>query len=344
MVQLNPRSFFNFGGDRTKKELTEEIKNVLKFYLPGAAFLITQPILDNTTEVATGTSANLAVLITGDSLYELRNISKQILLLVKSINGASETSMEQVDQEQTQLLVEIDRDAASRYGVNVSGINHILETAIGGMPVSYLYENEKKFEIVVRFTQESRSTPDSIGKIMVISQSGQKIPLSMVAKIYLKDGDSILFRDAGKRQMIVKTNIRGRDNGSFANELQDKIQSEVFVPKDISLKLGGEFQNLDRARKSMAILIPLVIVLIYVSLLILFHYNNKYVIVVMSNIPIALSGGSIALYIRGMNLNISSIAGFISLIGISIMSALLLVGYLEKKRKGGMQQWVRVDL
>jgi heavy metal efflux system protein len=336
LVQLNPRSFINFGGDRSKKELTEEIKNVLKFYLPGAAFLITQPILDNTTEVATGTSANLAVLITGDSLYELRNISRQILLLVKSISGASETSMEQVDQEQTQLLVEIDRDAASRYGVNVSGINHILETAIGGMPVSYLYENEKKFEIVVRFTQESRSTPDSIGKIMVISQSGQKIPLSMVAKIYLKDGDSILFRDSGKRQMIVKTNIRGRDNGSFANELQDKIQSEVFVPKDISLKLGGEFQNLDRARKSMAILIPLVIVLIYVSLLILFHYNNKYVIVVMSNIPIALSGGSIALYIRGMNLNISSIAGFISLIGISIMSALLLVGYLEKKRKGGM--------
>jgi len=335
LVQLNPPSLLP-GQGRGKKELIEEVKNVLKFYLPGAAFLITQPILDNTTEVATGTSANLAVLITGNSLKELRHVSHQILNLVKSIDGASETSMEQVDQEQTQLVVEIDRDASSRYGVNVSGINHILETAIGGMPVSYLYENERRFEIIVRFTQESRSTPDSIGKILVISQSGQKIPLSMVARIYLKEGDSILFREDGKRQMIVKTNIRGRDNGSFASEVNDRISKEILLPKDINLKLGGEFQNLDRAKKSMAILIPLAVILIYVALLILFHYNNKYVLVVMANIPVALSGGAIALYIRGMNLNISSIAGFISLIGISIMSALLLVGYLEKKRKGGM--------
>ena len=158
----------------------------------------------------------------------------------------------------------------------------------------------------------------------------------MVARIYLKNAESILFRDDGKRQMIVKTNIRGRDHGSFASEVMERIQSDITYSDEINLKLGGEFQNLDRARKSMVLLIPLAVILIYVSLLFLFHYNHKYVIVVMSNIPVALSGGTISLYLRGMNLNISSIAGFISLIGISIMSALLLVGYLEKKRKGGM--------
>jgi len=176
----------------------------------GAAFTITQPIIDTTTENATGSSADLAIFITGRDLDVLRDIAVNILELTRSTDGASESSIEQ-ENKQSQVVIRIDKQAAARYGINVEDVNGILKTAIAGLPVSHLYEDERKFDIVLRFTVESRNTPQSLEKILIPSRTGQRIPLNRVASVGLEEGQTIICREDGRRQMTVKTNIRERD-------------------------------------------------------------------------------------------------------------------------------------
>lgn len=327
LVQLE-QPYSSWKSKITKKELVLQIKDKLEFLLPGASFTITQPIIDTTTENATGSSADLAIFINGHDLNELRNIAKQILEIVKNIRGASEAAIEQEGQ-QTQLVIQIDRESCARYGVNVEDINLILRTAIGGIPVTSLYENEKQFDIIIRFTEESRNTPEKIGKILIPTKANSKIPLELVAKIGLEMGETIIFRENGKRQIIVKTNIRGRDQGSFAKEVQREIDSKIKIPEGINIYLGGQFENMERSQKQLMLIVPFTLLLIYITLFFYFQNDYIYALIVLLNVPIAACGGIVALFLRGMNFNISAGVGFVSLFGISIMGGVLLVSYLN---------------
>ncbi len=328
MLQLK-QPYSEWKSKRTKKDLVIEIKKKLEGLLPGASFTITQPIIDMVTENATGSSSDLAIFINGRNLDTLRNIGTRILAIAKDIKGASETAIEQ-ENKQTQLVIEVDRNSAARYGVNVSDVNAILEMAVGGLPVSSLWEEERKFDIILRFTHESRNTPVEIGKILIQTKTGLRIPLSQVAAIRMEEGQSIIYRDRDQRQITVKTNIRGRDQGSFASEVRNKIEKQIKLPENYHVSLGGQFENLKRSEERMLFLIPVTLLIIFVTLLILFKYRFKYVFIVLANIPMAVAGGIMALYFRGINLSISAGVGFVSLSGVCIMSGVLWVSYLNR--------------
>ncbi|MDP4204586.1 MAG: CusA/CzcA family heavy metal efflux RND transporter [Bacteroidota bacterium] len=328
MVQLK-QPYSTWSSGRTKKELVLDIKNRLEKDIPGASFTVTQPIIDMVTENATGSSSDLAIFVTGKDLDTLRHYSEKILTITKKVQGASETAIEQ-EGKQSQLVVAVDRNAAARYGINVSDVNAVLEMAIGGLPVSSLWEEERKFDIILRYNRESRNTPEQIGKIIVPTKTGMRIPLSQVASIKLSEGQSIICRDEDQRQITVKTNIRGRDQGSFAKEIRNKIEHQIKLPPNYSFSMGGQFENLQRSKSRMMVIIPITLLLIFFILLILFNYQFKYALLVMANIPFAVIGGIAALYIRGINISISAGVGFVSLAGVCVMAGVLWISYLNR--------------
>jgi heavy metal efflux system protein len=328
MVQLK-QPYTLWKSKRSKKELVLDIKNRVEKLIPGANFTITQPIIDMVTENATGSSSDLAIFVTGKNLDTLRNYGEKILSITRKIKGASETAIEQ-EKKQTQLVVEVDRNSAARYGVNVSDVNAVLEMAIGGLPVSSLWEEERKFDIVLRFTKESRNTPEQIGKIIIPTKTGLRIPLAQVASIRLSEGQSIICRNQDQRQITVKTNIRGRDQGSFAKEIDNKIKQQIKLPTNYSYSLGGQFENLERSQNRLMLIVPITLLLIFSILLVLFNYQFKYALIVMGNIPFAVIGGIGALYLRGINFSISAGVGFVSLAGVCVMTGVLWVSYLNR--------------
>jgi cobalt-zinc-cadmium resistance protein CzcA len=331
LVQLHhPYSSWESG--RTKKEFIKEINKLLGNQLPGASYSISQPILDNTTETINGSSADMAVFLNGKNLTQIREIAKQILEIIKSMDGASEYSIEQ-ENKQAQIRVEVDREKSARYGINVSDVNRIIEVGMGGLPISYLYEEERKFAIIIRFTKESRNTVERISKIIIPAKGGQRVPISQIARVYYEDGETIISRWDGLRMLTVKTNVRDRDQGSFASELEKRIKKEIKFPEDVEYDLGGQFENLERARKRLFMVIPLTLVLIFVALVIYFGDDRTSAILVLANIPFSVAGGIIGLLLRGINFSISAGVGFVSLFGISLMSGILLVSELNYLRK-----------
>ncbi len=328
LIQLK-QPYSSWESKRSKKELVAEIKKTIDLWFPGAAFAITQPIIDTTTENATGSAADLAIFIKGKDLDELRQIAISILKLVKETKGSSESSIEQ-EGKQSQVVIRIDKEASARYGINVEDVNGILKTAIAGLPVSSLYEDERKFDIVLRFTLESRNTIASLEKILIPTRTGLRIPLSRVASVGLEEGQTIISREDGKRQITVKTNIRERDQGSFADEIKAKIQKEIILPENVSFHIGGQFENLQRSQTRLTYIVPLTLLLIYLTLLVFFHNNYMHALIVTANIPFAVIGGVLGLYFRGMHLSISAGVGFVSLFGISVMSGVLLLSYLNQ--------------
>lgn len=307
----------------SKADLLKKIKADLENNIPGATFTFSQPILDNVTEAVTGSVADLAVLISGNDLDLMRKKADSVLGIIKTIRGATECGIEQ-EGNQAQLNIKVDRDAAARFGINISDVQKIIEAAIGGKAIGTLYEGSKKFDIVVRYSSEFKNSIDAIRNTPVISSTGARVPLANLATIKLEDGPTIVQREDGLRQISVRTNIQGRDQGGFVAEAMKKVNNAISLPRGYKMEWGGQFENLERAGKRLIVVIPLTVFIIFLILFSLYR-NVKYVLIAMSAIPLALTGGILALLIRGYNFNVSAGVGFISLFGISIMSGVLYV-------------------
>ena len=312
----------------SKEKLLSEIKTELENAIPSAQFSFSQPILDNVTEAVTGSVADLAILVNGNDLDLMRKKADSILAIIKTIPGASECGIEQ-EGNQAQLSVVIDRQATARFGINIADIQKMIEAAIGGRIVGKLYDGERRFDIVVRYSPEYRGSIEAIKNMLVTSPTGGHIPLSELASIELIDGPTIIQREDGKRQISVRTNIRGRDQGSFVAEAQQKVQAAITIPKGYEITWGGQFENLSRAAKRLAIVIPSTIGLIVIILYGMYR-KWQHVAVAIAGIPFALVGGCAALFIRGYNFNVSAGVGFISLFGVSIMSGVLFVSRVNR--------------
>lgn len=328
-----------WASDTSKRRLLFTIKHQLEQNIPGASFSFSQPILDNVTEAVTGSVADLAILISGDDLGLMRQKADSMVAIVRNIQGASEYGIEQ-EGNQAQLTIEVDRDAAARYGVNVSDVQRMIEAAIGGKVVGALYDGAKRFDIVVRYLPENRNTVDAITNLLVPAPNGSRIPLSQLAEVKLIDGATIIQRMDGDRQISVRTNIRGRDQGSFVAEAQQKIGAKVRLPKGYSLDWGGQFENLTRARNRLMMVIPITVALIFCILFVLYK-NVRYAGLTLLNVPFALVGGLAALLIRGYNFNVSAGVGFVSLFGVAVMSGVLLVSRINQLREDDGMELVR---
>ncbi len=307
----------------SKHELLLQIKRELEDAVPGALFSFSQPILDNVTEAVTGSVADLAILINGEDLHLMRLKADSILAVIRMIPGATEYGIEQ-EGNQAQLAVDINRTAAARFGINVSDVQKMIEAAIGGKTISKLYDGSRRFDIVVRYSPEYRSSIQAVQTMLVSSPSGARIPMSQLATIKLEDGPTIIQRQDGQRQVSVRTNIRGRDQGSFVEEAQAKVGAAVAMPKGYSIIWGGQFENLSRAARRLAIVIPLTIGIIFLVLFTLYR-SVRHVGIAMSAIPFALVGGILGLLVRGYSFTVSAGVGFISLFGVSIISGVLYV-------------------
>lgn len=322
-ILVGLKDYATWTKDTTKEELLTKVKSELERNLPGCLFSFSQPILDNVTEAVTGSVADLAIFVNGNDLNLIRTKADSILSIIKTIPGATDCGIEQ-EGNQAQLKIEIDRNAVARFGINVSDIQKMIEAAIGGKTISKLYDGIGRFDIVVRYSPEFRSSIEAIQNMQVLSPTGGRIPMSQLASVKLVDGPTIIQREDGERQVSVRTNIKGRDQGSFVAEAQEKVNKVIKLPKGYTLSWGGQFENLERAGKRLAVVIPITILIIF-SILFAFYKNFRQVAVAMSCIPFAIVGGITALLLRGYHFNVSAGVGFISLFGISILSGVLFV-------------------
>ncbi|MBO0858900.1 MAG: efflux RND transporter permease subunit [Chloracidobacterium sp.] len=328
LVGLQPYGAWPSG--KTKRDLVEELGRKLRDAIPGATLNFTQPIIDTSTEMATGSSADLAVIISGADLKKLRDVGRQTLAILQRVNGAADTSIEQED-EQAQLRIRIKRDEVARYGINVSEVQDVIELAVGGRAVSSVFEGERKFDITVRYAPESRADAEAIGRILIPTRDGGRAPLAQLAEITVANGATIIARRENQRQITIRTNIRGRDQGGFVDEAQRKFDKEIKLPEGYQVAWGGMFENLERARKRLILIMPITIALIFALLFSTFG-KTGYAGLVLMNVPFSLVGGIVALWVRGVNLSVSAAVGFISLFGVAVMSGVLLVAEINRQR------------
>lgn len=328
-VALTPYDTWKHG--KTKADLVEDFSRKLHAQIPGAAFSFTQPIIDNVTEAVTGSAADLAIIFTGPDLSVLRRLSADCLAIVRQVPGAADSSIEQ-EADQPQLRITIDRQDVARYGINVRDVQDVVEMAIGGRVVSTMFEGDRRFDITVRYLPEARTDITAIGNILVPTHDGARIPLSQLSEIKVVNGATIIARRENRRQVSVRTNIRGRDQGSFVAEAQRRVAAGMKIPFGYHVEWGGQFENLDRARRRLEIILPITIAIIFTLLFFTFG-SAKYAGLVMMNVPFSLVGGIVFLYLRGINLSVSAAVGFISLFGVAVMSGVLVIAEINRRRR-----------
>ncbi len=328
-----PHPYSTWPPGRTKAQLVSELSTRLQAAFPTAAFNFSQPIMDMVMESVTGSSADLAVIFSGPNLSELRRLAGTALDLLKTVPGAADTSIEQ-ESEQPQLRLQVRRDDAARYGINVADVQDVVEMAIGGRPISTLFDGERRFGIGVRYVPEARSTLSGIGSIVVQGADGRSAVLSQMADIRIDDGASSIARRENRRQISVRTNIRGRDQGSFVREVQRRMQRSVVLPPGYRVEWGGVFENLARARRRLMWILPVTVLIIF-GLLYWAFGSGRDSLLVLANVPFSIVGGVAALHLRGIAFSVSAAVGFVSLFGVAVMSGFLYVMEINRLRQAG---------
>jgi len=316
----------------TKEELIEKMNNSLEQSLPGIMFSYSQPIELRVQELIAGVRSDVAISIYGDDLDTLEELGGKVVKVVSKVSGAADTKSEQVAGLPYYRVV-VDRDAIARYGINA---NQVLDTveAIGGKQVGQVLEGQKRFFMQVRFSPEDRESFENIENIKVSDQQGRLIPLNQLAEIIIEEGPVQISRQNIHRRLSVETNVRGRDLASFVNDAQESIAKEIELPTGYWIEWGGQFKNLERASSTLAIVVPAALLLIFVLLYSTFG-SVRPALMIYLNIPLAATGGIVALFLRGMPFSISAGIGFIALFGIAVLNGVVLMSYIIQKRKEG---------
>jgi cobalt-zinc-cadmium resistance protein CzcA len=336
-MMIGPKPRDQWTQFKTKHELIAALATRLRAEFPTTRFNFTQPIIDNVTEEVNGTSANLAVEFSGADPFVLQDLGQKTVAMLNSIPGAQDVAIEQ-EGPQPQLVIEPDRALCARYNVRIEDVNALVNTALGGDPVANLYEGERLFDIVVKFDRQGLNSPKAVAKLPVFTSDGIPVPLGQVAKVTEKDGQTLIARESGRRRITVRCDIAGRDQGGFVAEAQERFEEEIRpeVPAGYRVNWIGMFQNLARAKDHFAIVGPITIGLL-VILLIITLGSVRSALAVLLALPGAFIGGAVAIYLRGMNLNVSVMVGFAALFGVSIMNGVLMVQRITRLRREGME-------
>lgn len=331
IVVLKPRDQWKTA--ETKEELVEKIREELE-KIPGIGLNISQPIALRVDELISGVKSQIAIKIFGDDMDILREKADEIGRLVSTVKGAADMRVEQT-AGQPYLNIDIDRRKIARYGINVSDIQDIVETAIGGKTATEVFEGDRRFAVLLRFPEDKRNTVETIENIFVKAANGANIPLASLAKVSISEGPVQVSRENSKRRIVVECNVEKRDIGSFVAEAQGKIGKEVQLPAGYYITWGGAFENQQRAMKRMYIIVPLTIVLIFFLLFSTFN-SLRYAALIILNLPFALIGGIVGLFISGQYLSVPASVGFIALFGVAVLNGVVLVSYINKLREEGL--------
>lgn len=327
-VDIYPEKEWESGLD--KMQLIEKMQEDLSMY-PGIDFNFSQPITDNVEEAASGVKGSIAVKVFGKDLYRSEKIAMEIDKILGTVEGIEDLGVIR-NIGQPELRIELDEGRLARYGVSKEDVQAIIEMAIGGKSASLLYEDERKFNIMVRYKSEFRQDEEEIGKILVPTMDGTMIPIKELAEIRTITGPLLIFRDNHARFCAVKFSVRGRDMGTAVAEAQEKVNASVRLPEGYSLKWTGDFENQQRATKRLSQVVPVSIAIIFVILFILFS-NARDAGLVLLNVPFAAAGGIVALWATGFNFSISAGIGFIALFGICIQNGVIMISDIKHNLK-----------
>ncbi|MDP4198231.1 MAG: CusA/CzcA family heavy metal efflux RND transporter [Bacteroidota bacterium] len=297
---------------------------------PGIDFNFSQPISDNVEEAVTGVKGELAVKIFGPDLAILEKKAEEVRDVLTHTNGIADVGVF-TELGQPTLQVAVDRIKAGQYGVNVSDVQDLIESAIGGHVATQFYEGEKHFDVVVRLAPQFRDAPEKIGAMLVSTSNGAKIPLSAVAHIGVFPGAAFIYRESNERYIAIKFGVRGRDMGGAVDEAREKVEKQVKFPAGTFAVWGGEFESQQRAMKRLAIVVPLSLLLILVLLYTTFD-SWGYALLSLANVPFVTIGGILGLLIAGLHFSVSAGIGFIALFGVSIMNGVVLLTYVKHHR------------
>jgi heavy metal efflux system protein len=319
-VDIYPENKWKRG--ESKEELIRRMQEKLK-YIPGIDLNFSQPISDNVEEAVSGVKGSIVVKMFGDDYKFIESKEEKIYNILKGVKGIEDLGIMR-NMGQPELQINLDQSKMAQYGVEAADANAVIETAIGGKAATQIYEGERKFDLRIRYPDDFRNNISAIGDLRVPSISGNKVPLREIADITKITGISMIYRDDHKRYGAIKFSVRGRDMGSTIREAQSKVEEQVKLPKDYSLKWAGDFENQQRASARLAQVVPISLLLIFFILFILFG-NFTDSLLVLNNVPFAIAGGILALLITGVNFNISAGIGFIALFGICVQNGVILI-------------------
>ncbi|AZQ63395.1 efflux RND transporter permease subunit [Flammeovirga pectinis] len=319
--------------DLDKAEVIEELEDKLNDF-QGVSFNFSQPIMDNVEEAVTGVKGALALKIYGSDLFELENYAEQAKALMENIDGITDLNVIKLIG-QPELRIDLNQEKMALYGVATADAQSVIEMAIGGKAATELYEDERRFDIRVRYQEEYRNDTQAIGNIKVPTLDGGMVQLREIADISTKTGPAFVYRSGGERFVAITFSVRGRDLGSAVAEAQEKVEGTLNISKGMYYSWDGEFENMERAQNRLIQVVPIVMVLIFLVLLTTFN-NAKDAGIVMMNVPFALIGGILGLTFFTMNFGISAGVGFIALFGICVQNGVLLVSKFKSNLQEGM--------
>lgn len=329
-VMLQPREKWRAGMTKEKlvEELTEKVNTV-----PGQGYNFSQPIQMRFAELVSGVKADIGIKIFGEDLRELKAKADEIAAVVRELPGAQDIEVEQVDEVPV-LQIDIDRDAISRVRVNIDDIQDVVKVALGGEPIGQIIEGDKRFALTVKLPDRIRNDVGEIKSIPIETPEGGSVPLSSLAQIEIVPAPAQISREMGKRRVVVQLNVRGTDLGSFVLAAQKAIRSNVQLKEGYYITWGGQFENLQKASARLTLVVPIALSLIFILLFSTFG-SLRQATLIFSGVPLAITGGIIALFARGMPFSITAGVGFIALSGVAVLNGVVMVSAINRLREEG---------
>jgi cobalt-zinc-cadmium resistance protein CzcA len=327
-VLLHPIETWTTGRD--KAQLIEALDEALAV-MPGVSFNFTQPMAMRLDEVVSGIKADVAVKIFGPDAAVLSGLAARIRRVVDDVRGAADVQVE-VFEGAAQLEVAIDRQAIARYGLDVTDVQDAVETAIGGMQATELFDGARRFPVVLRFPADTRADAAALGAVTLSAPGGERVPLGRLARIAVDSTPEAINHENAERRLVVQSNVRGRDVGSFVAEAQRRIAASVPLPAGYYVTWGGQFENQQRAMRRLTVVIPLSLLIIFTLLFATFG-KVRWALIILLNVPFALVGGIAALWARQLTLNLSASVGFIALFGVAVLNGVVMLAAIRDLRE-----------
>ncbi len=329
-IMLKPREKWRAG--MTKEKLIEELTAKVN-QVPGQGYNFSQPIQMRFAELVSGVKADIGIKVFGEDLTELKTKADEIAAAVRDIPGAQDVEVEQVDEVPV-LQIDIDRDAISRVGVSIDDIQEMIKVALGGEPVGQIIEGDKRFALTVKLPDSIRNDVEAIKSILIETPEGGGVPLSSLAHIDDAPAPAQISREMGKRRVVVQMNVRGSDIGTFVTAAQKAIKEKVKLKEGYYITWGGQFENLQKASARLMLVVPLALSLIFLLLFSTFG-SLKQAILIFTGVPLAITGGIVGLFLRGMPFSITAGVGFIALSGVAVLNGVVMVSAINRLREEG---------
>lgn len=330
-VILKPKKEWTSAGSR--EEMFEKMEEVMNQY-PGVMYEFTQPIQMRFNELMTGVRQDIAIKIYGDNLGTLQQKAEQAEAIINTIAGVGDIQVEPVAGLQ-QLIIDYDRVKLAKHGLDIAALNQTISTGFAGESAGYIYEGEKRFDLVVRLDEPFRQDIEQIRNLYIPLPNGDQIPLQEVAMVSYQEGPAQISRDDTKRRITIGVNARNRDVESVVSDIQNRLGAELDLPVGYSVSYGGQFENLQRAQARLLVAVPAALILIFVLLYLTFN-SVKQTLLIYTAIPLSAIGGIWALYLRDMPFSISAGVGFIALFGVAVLNGIVLIGQFNQLKKEGV--------